>query len=124
MSEEQHQEAFFQWCEVKGRQNSEFLEFFHVANGGHRFAHTGAKMKRQGVKRGVPDVMLLIPKDRYHGLIIEFKAWPNKPTVHQKKWLKRFSDRGYLTALCYTWEDAAKVAERYLALPKFKSKKA
>ena len=47
---------------------------FAVPNGGSRHKIEAANMKRQGVKRGVADVILQIPKKGYASLCLEFKT--------------------------------------------------
>lgn len=37
----------------------------------------------------------------------------NKPTSDQKEWLRRLSQEGYATAVCYTAADAIRLIEKY-----------
>lgn len=46
---------------------------FAVPNGGSRHIREAANLKRQGVKPGVSDVIVLIPKKGFASLCIEFK---------------------------------------------------
>ena len=47
---------------------------FAVPNGGSRHIREAANLKRQGVKPGVSDVIVLIPKKGFASLCIEFKT--------------------------------------------------
>lgn len=46
---------------------------FHVPNGGNRHKATAVKLKAQGVRKGVPDLCLPVPRNDFHGLWIEMK---------------------------------------------------
>ena len=41
---------------------------FAIPNGGKRSPVTGSILKAEGVRRGIPDLMLAIPRGNYHGL--------------------------------------------------------
>jgi len=109
-----HQEALFNWAEYNMKRMPELEFMHHVPNGGKRDATTAVALKRQGVKAGVPDVCLPAPRGAYHGLYIEFKAGKNTTTAKQKKWLDFLKQQGYYTAVCYNWQVAAELIERYL----------
>lgn len=94
----------------------------HVPNGGARDARTGAKLKGQGVKRGVPDVLIFERYDtRVHPTInsnmdrigkdvaIELKVGNNKPTTEQRAWLASLEERGALVAVCRNMDEVLAV---------------
>ena len=93
-----HQEALFSWAGYNMQRMPELEYLHHVPNGGKRDKATAIALKRQGVKAGVPDVVLPVPRGEYHGLYIELKAGSN-------------------TAICYSWQLAAELIERYLLHP-------
>ena len=112
--EESNQEALFQWAEMKKGVMPELEYMHHVPNGGKRDKLTAIALKRRGVKAGVPDIVLPVPKCGYHGLYIELKAGKNTTTENQKRWLSFLSSHGYFTAVCYGWQTAAALIERYM----------
>ena len=57
--------------------------FFAVGNGGRRNAWTAKIMKDEGVRAGVSDLILLIPKHGYAGLLIETKKPDGKHSESQ-----------------------------------------
>lgn len=88
----------------------------HPPNGGRRDRGTAIKLKRQGVKPGVPDVLIFEPKSIYHGLAIELKIPGGIVSIHQATWLKALSDRKYKTSVCFSLDEAIDVINEYLKL--------
>ena len=108
------QEALFSWAGYQLGRMPELEYMHHVPNGGKRDAATAIALKRQGVKAGVPDIVLPAVRAGYHGLYIELKAGKNTTTGNQKRWLEFLRQQGYYTAVCYGWKIAAKLIETYL----------
>ncbi len=108
------QEALFEWAGYQLGRMPELEYMHHVPNGGKRDAATAIALKRQGVKAGVPDIVLPAVRAGYHGLYIELKAGKNTTTGNQKRWLEFLRQQGYFTAVCYGWKIAAKLIETYL----------
>jgi hypothetical protein len=106
-----HQEALFSWAAYRTGLMPELQYMYHVPNGGKRDKATAAVLKRQGVKAGVPDIMLPAARAGYHGLYIELKAGENTTTKKQKEWLEYLRQQGYYTAVCYGWP-ASSAADR------------
>ena len=110
MNEEQQQEMLFSWAAYV----PELKWLFAVPNGQYRPKPVAIKLKRQGVKAGVSDIMLPRPNKHYHGLYIEMKYGKNKPSDKQKDFLRYVNDLGYCGVVCYGFEAAKSVIERYL----------
>lgn len=112
-----HQEALFSWAAYNMQRMPELEYLHHVPNGGKRDKATAIALKRQGVKAGVPDIHLPVPRGEYHGLYIELKAGKNTTTAKQREWLEFLREQGHYTAICYNWQLAAELIERYLLHP-------
>lgn len=117
MSESAHQKAVIQWCSM----NKEAGLIFAIPNGTHIKSHQGrAKAKAEGLKKGVPDLMLPIPRHGFNGLFIEMKkpkddkSPAGRPSREQLKWLDDLAEQGYMTALCVGSDAAITVIEGYL----------
>lgn len=108
MSERDEQVAVVQYLDYMG------LLYFHPANEAKRSYKLASMLKAEGLKAGVPDLVICEPVGKYHGLFIEMKFGKNKPTEAQKEWLDQLARRGYAVAICYTAESAIKVIENYL----------
>jgi hypothetical protein len=115
-SESEEQIALFQWAGIMQARFPALALLHHIPNGGQRARTTAVRLKAEGVKAGVPDVSLPIPKGVYHGLYVEMKAGKNKPTAYQLWWLERLAANGYHTYTAYGWREAADVITRYLEL--------
>lgn len=112
--EDDEQEALFEWAVFHAKSYPELRLMFHIPNGGARDYGTGIKLKRQGVKAGVPDIMLPAPRGSHAGLFIELKVGDNRPTVSQKHFLNALREAGYCCLVCYGSEEAITVIEAYL----------
>lgn len=108
------QEAIFRWAELNKNKYPELALLHHIPNGGSRNKIEAANLKRQGVKAGVPDICLPVPRGEYHGLYIELKHGKNKLSDLQREWLARLNKEGYLALCVYGWEDAVRIIEKYL----------
>ena len=67
----------------------------------------------QGLKRGVPDILIFEPNDKYKGLMIELKVKGNYPTKEQKEWIKNLNERGYFATVCKGFDEFEKVFNQY-----------
>ena len=114
------QAALFQWAFLECRRMPELALLFAVPNGGNRNARTGAMMKREGVRKGIPDIFLLCPRGKYHGMVLEMKSSTGSVKPEQKWWHQRFAEQGYHVTVCYSFEQAREEIENYLAQPKAK----
>ena len=116
--EHNHQVALFVWASTIRE-----LQLMHaVPNGGYRHIRVASKMKKEGVKAGVPDIFLPVSKGGYHGMFIEMKVpktattiktYPNKT---QKAWLSELNKNGYHAVIAWGYSDARDKISEYLAL--------
>lgn len=95
MTEHEMQKSIIAECNLRGIQDPRYLRVFAVPNGGHRNKATAGKLKAEGVRPGVPDLLLLLPCRGYHGLAIELKVGGNYRTEAQGDWLAYLWEQGY-----------------------------
>ena len=115
MSEHTEQQALFEWAAWQANLGVEPLRLmFAIPNGGLRNKATAGRLKAEGVKAGVPDIMLPWPAQHYHGLFIEIKVGENKATAEQLYWLAWLNDAGYQAKIAYGWKEAKIIIEEYL----------
>lgn len=108
------QAAFVRWARLASG-HMPALEMLHaIPNGGARHAVTGAQLKAEGVRKGVPDLCLPVAVGPYHGLYIEMKIRPNKPSPEQLWWMERLNRNGYKAVVCYELQEAIDITTDYL----------
>jgi len=113
-TESQEQAALFVWVKYNISRYPELVLLYHVANERQCSISTGAKLKRLGVKPGVPDLVLPVARGLYHGLYIEMKAIGKTPSDNQKAWLSWLNEQGYYAVVCEGWYAAAETITKYL----------
>lgn len=106
--ESDDQITVIEWCKLHG------ILVNHTANEGKRTPWQGNKLKKMGLSKGFPDISILEPRGKYHGLYIEMKRKGNKPTTEQIEWLRNLKSKGYATGLCYSASDAIALIEKYI----------
>ena len=87
---------------------------FAIPNGGARDVVTGALMKAEGVVAGVPDLFLAEAHGKWHGLFIEMKTTKGKLSDRQRAVIEVLRGKGYLTAVCRSFEDFRQVCTEYI----------
>lgn len=111
-TEDCHQAALFCWAALPETQ-LQFPEFKHllfaIPNGGKRNIIVASKLKATGVKAGVPDIFLSIPKGIYRGFYLELKKFGGEPSKEQLQFIEVARNQGY-AAHCYEGWIAAREA--------------
>ncbi len=114
--ESQLQQALMRWWSVAhaGLYCPEEL-LFAIPNGGVRNIATAVRLKREGVRAGVPDLFLAAPGKSTHGLFIELKAGKaGRVSESQRQMLNLLESHGYNCAVCRTLEQAIEAITSHL----------
>ncbi|MEG2787358.1 MAG: VRR-NUC domain-containing protein [Romboutsia sp.] len=115
-SESSEQILVIQWCEMNENIYPGIELIHHIPNGGKRNKQEAARLKKEGVKSGVPDLHLPVPKGVYNGLYIEMKYNGNKPTTNQKVWIEKLNKQGYYATYCDGFEEAKETIINYMTI--------
>lgn len=114
-TESVEQQRLFQWARMAAGARPELDLLYHIPNEGKRSVKNGARMKAEGLKKGVPDVCLPVARSGCHGLYIELKRERSgRATPEQVAWMDALMAEGYAVSLCHGWERAAEAIEAYL----------
>lgn len=113
--EHQHQVALFEWAAIAEQQYPELALMFAIPNGGARSKRTGAMLKREGVRAGVPDICLPVARHGCNALFIEMKSPTGKLSTEQRAWLRDLDSAGNSAVMCRGWQEARQVIEAYLS---------
>lgn len=116
LTESQEQVLVMDWCRTMEYKYPELEIIFHIVNEGKRSKKYGALKKKEGLKRGIPDICLPIPKGPYHSLYIELKSKTGKLTIEQKEWLKKLNKHGNKAVVAKGADEAIQVLQWYLNL--------
>lgn len=114
-SEHAIQCVLIEWVDLVQSSQPELGMLFAIPNGGLRSPSVAASLRKEGVRKGVPDLMLPVPRCGLHGLFLEMKAEGGTLSVDQKWWRSSLISRGFGHAVCYTFEEAKQVLLDYLA---------
>jgi len=113
--EEQEQKWLLEWAELNTAAHPELALFYHIPNEGKRTYRAGRELVKQGMKRGVPDNCLPVPRGKYAALYIELKRKKgSKTSDEQRGWIDALNRAGNRAVICYGWEAAAAEIMAYL----------
>ena len=117
-SEAQHQAAVVKWSQQPSIRSQwpELALLFHIKNETTEGPKAVMIDRKMGVKKGVPDLHLPVPRGRYHGLYIEMKTETGHTSTEQDWWGEHLSAQGYAWHVCHGWQSAVSVLEWYLQL--------
>lgn len=123
MSESSHQQALFSWARAAAAARPELGLLYAIPNGGARSKATAGRLKAEGVRAGVPDVCLPLPRGAHAALYIELKRpaeagrAAGRVSPEQRRWRDTLTAAGNLVLIAYGWLEARRFIEHYLALP-------
>lgn len=116
-TEHQEQVALFEWAAWMAKRIPELHLMHAIPNGGKRDIRTAARLKAEGVKPGVPDIFLPVPRGGKHGLYIELKRRKGGViSKAQEAWIRALTNQGYMCAVCHGAEAARDEILAYMAL--------
>lgn len=113
--EEQEQIWLLEWVELNTPAHPELALFYHIPNEGKRSYRAGRELVKQGLKKGVPDNCLPVPRGKYAALYIELKRKRgSKVSEDQRGWIDALNRAGNRAVICKGWEAAAAVIMEYI----------
>lgn len=86
----------------------------HIANQRACSIQQGKLLKRMGVKAGVPDLFIAVPRNGFYGLWLELKEGKGKPSKSQQDFILRMNTRGYMALTAIGLDAAKSIIEAYL----------
>jgi VRR-NUC domain len=124
LSEHQEQSLVIDWCHGHLVLDPRLKLIFAIPNGlWAKNKSVAAKAVAEGLKKGVPDLLLPIASQGFYGLFIEMKKSTNSSTsAAQKQWHKDLRKQGYRCEVCKGREQAIAVIVDYLGLEHIEAK--
>lgn len=114
-TEDAEQAMLFRWAALMQRQYPELRWLHAIPNGGYRAPATAKRLKATGVKAGVPDVFLPVPKGGAPGLWIEMKRTRGGViSPEQAEWIAGLAAHGHRVVVARGFEAARVAIVEYL----------
>lgn len=111
--EEYEQKALAEWLDWHG------ILWVHVGHEGDRHPAYANKLKKQGVKPGVPDVLIFDrPPEEPNaaGMAVELKregGYQSDLTDNQEEWLDKLENRGWITRVAFGADEAIEMIKEF-----------
>ncbi|EKN3943127.1 VRR-NUC domain-containing protein [Yersinia enterocolitica] len=115
-AETEEQAALIAWADktvIDGICIGDYL--IHIPNEGKRGPKAARDAKRLGLRKGVPDLFLALPRGGYAGLWIEMKADKGVLMGEQAEWISRLTIEGYAAKVCYGFKRTQAQIQYYLS---------
>ena len=114
-TESNEQQTLFEWARRMEGRWPELRLLYHIPNEGKRSRATGARLRAEGLKSGVPDICLPVARGGHHGLYIELKRRRGaRITQEQLDWVERLAGEGYVAAVCLGCDEAISLITQYM----------
>jgi hypothetical protein len=120
---EEHYEqvAVIDWCFHNTYRYPELDLIFAVPNGamlggGKVGAMRMKYLKAEGLRPGVCDLMLPVPRGIYHGAFFEIKTLTGKVSENQEQFIKSVEELGYFAPVCWGADDAINNIQYYMEI--------
>lgn len=114
VTESQIQIACVDWFKLQYRQLFEDGVLFHIPNERQCSYALGARLKREGVVKGVADLCLALMRHGYGALYIEMKKPGSYQRPEQKTWEQSITRHGYLYKVIKNFDDFKKLIDWYV----------
>jgi hypothetical protein len=121
MSESDEQQALIQWAASQENIYPELKLLYAVPNqggSGKQAIIRGQRMKREGMRKGIPDLCLPISRGNFLTLYIEMKHGKGRLSPEQTQWISLLSSVGHNCQVCRSFEEAMNTLINYLNLDK------
>lgn len=119
-TEHHEQVAVMRWAALCADLHPDLRWLYAIPNGARTSIGTARKLKAEGLKSGVPDLCLPVPRGvdhitRYNGLYLELKRTRGGVvSATQREWHQALIERGYSVHVCRGATEAIHALCRYL----------
>ena len=110
VTEHQIQTALFQWLRAVHPK----VVAFAVPNAARRSPSQAAYLKAEGLRAGIPDVVLATPRGGFAGMFLELKREGGKLSDAQRETLYLLANEGYACAIAWNLDEAIELITQYL----------
>ncbi len=93
---------------------------FAVPNGARTSISVAKRLKAEGLRAGVPDIVLPVARGNCHGLMIEMKregGHDSDLAANQRNWRDALAEQGFRVVVAFGFEQARTAILEYLNQP-------
>ena len=113
--EKDEQMLLFEWAEYATITHPELALMYAIPNGEYRPMKTAHNLHLQGVKAGVPDICLPVPRGNYGALYVELKRKRGgRVSEEQRAWIAALNRVRNKAVVCRGFDEAKQAIEQYL----------
>lgn len=113
--EADEQKLLFEWAEYAEVLHPELELLHHLVNEGKRSYRSGYELRKQGMRAGVPDICLPVPRGGYGALYIEMKRKKGGTVSEQQRWwIDKLNAVGNKAVVCHGFDEAKDAILAYL----------
>lgn len=116
MSEHDQQAALIAWADLIAKHHPELGLLFAIPNAGKRPGLQGQWMREEGLRAGMPDLLLPVARQDFHGFFLELKDGDNRPSSAQQQRIEQLRAQGFRVEVYWSWPPAARALCEYLKL--------
>lgn len=109
-SEHDLQAAVIAECDRRALHNPAWGMVAAIPNGQYR---KGQRVE-PGLRAGLPDLVVLLPRHGYGAAFIELKYGSNKPSQLQMEWVRKLQEVGYWAGVYWTFDETMAFLEWYV----------
>jgi hypothetical protein len=113
MFEHDMQAAVIQWAWLQAPSLLALAALHAIPNGARTSQTVANRLKREGMRAGIHDLVLPVPAGGYHGLYQELKTHDGTVSKDQKAWHATLDALGYRSVVCRTIEGACDELKRH-----------
>ena len=110
------QKSIIRWSKYSGGAHSELKLLYAIPNGANVSGPNRIRLVAEGLKKGMPDLCLPVPRGNYGSLFLEVKTKTGTVKKEQKEIHKMLKDNRNCVRIVRDLFEAIDVIENYLAL--------
>tara|TARA_R110000803_G_scaffold139356_1_gene206028 strand:- start:78 stop:491 length:414 start_codon:yes stop_codon:yes gene_type:complete len=119
MSESEEQSNLIEWAASQENIYPELKLLYAIPNqggAGKAAIIRGQRMRREGMRKGIPDLCLPVSRGNFLTLYIEMKFGKGRLSPEQAQWISLLSSVGHNCQVCHSFEEGVNTLINYLSL--------
>lgn len=107
------QATVVEWAWLQAPSLIALATLFAVPNGARTAISVAGRLKREGMRAGIPDLVLPVPAGGYAGLLVEMKTATGATSADQRAWHKALEALGHKVVISRSIDHACQVLREY-----------